>query len=63
MLRTTASSGSRAVHIRSERGFWRVFSDDGAVGGTFVSREAARRYALREYWGAQGRPVIEDPIR
>jgi len=48
------------VHIRRERGEWRVDSEDGAVGGIFVDHDAARRFAEREFRIGQGRPVLDD---
>ena len=53
-------SVSRSVHIVYERGAWCVRSEDGEVGGIFVSHDAARRFAEREFRLGQGRPVLDD---
>jgi hypothetical protein len=43
-----------------EGGAWHLWSEDGEVGGIFVSLDAALRFADREYSRRQGRPVLED---
>ena len=53
-------SPNRTVHIVNTQGTWHLQSDDGEVGGIFVSHEAARRFAEREFRGPQGRPVLDD---
>lgn len=49
----------RSVHIVCERGTWHIQSDDGDVGGIFVSHQAAVRFAEREFHLGQGRPVLD----
>lgn len=41
-------------------GLVRIVSEDGEVGGVFVSRTAARRFAEREFRVAQGRDVVDE---
>jgi hypothetical protein len=53
-------SANRAVHIAYVQGAWRVQSEDGDVGGIFVSQDAARRFAEREFRVGQGRPILDD---
>ena len=55
-----AVSVSRSVHIVYERGAWYVHSEDGEVGGIFVSHDAACRFDKREFHLGQGRPVLDD---
>ncbi|HEX7670960.1 MAG TPA: hypothetical protein VF395_15300 [Polyangiaceae bacterium] len=42
-----------------ERGTWLIQSEDGDVGGIFVSHEAAVRFAEREFHAGQGRRVLD----
>jgi len=53
-------ASSRSVHIVYEARVWHLWSEDGEVGGVFVSHDAARRFAEREFGGEQERLVVDD---
>jgi hypothetical protein len=54
------TAASRSVHIVYEAREWHLRSEDGEVGGIFVSHDAARRFAEREFCGEQERLVVDD---
>jgi hypothetical protein len=58
--RASTSTDRRAVHIDYDRGVWRLWSEDGEVGGVFVSHDAARRFAEVEFQYGQGRACVDD---
>lgn len=53
-------ASSRSVHIVYEAREWHLWSEDGEVGGIFVSHDAARRFAEREFGGEQERLVVDE---
>lgn len=54
---------NRSVSVVHERGEWYVRSEDGDVGGIFISQDAALRYVDRELCRGQGRPFSSPNAR
>ena len=58
--RADHSRASRAVHVVADHGVYRIESEDGEVGGIFVSRDAAVRFAEAEFCRPQGRALLDE---